>query len=372
MTPNSPALLTLLLIALVGAIVLAVLRWRHFHFRRTSRFLILLLIQFLAVGSTVVIVNRSGEYFTTWAQVAGSESGIVPKVAAEHPGRLVRPRPSTPDSWRRTPAERRNDIAEASRSRLEIITITGHSTGYSMRAMVYLPGSYSASGRRRFPVLQLQSGYPGSAHSWIGALDLQHNLDTSIADGSLPAVVAVMPSQNPVRSHDSECVNADPAVHPGSLADTYLAVDVPDYLRSHYRVGLTRRDLVIGGYSTGGYCAANLALRHPETFGGAIVLSGYFRTAIDHTTGPLFRDEAEADANDPFLTVRRPHPPLAFFLAAAQDNADDLQQVKAMEPRFPSTDRLRVVYTATGGHSTVSWKVTSRLGFAWIASVFGG
>ena len=32
-----------------------------------------------------------------------------------------------------------------------------------------------------------------------------------------------------------------------------------------------------GGYSSGGYCAADLALRHPGSFGATAVINGYFR-----------------------------------------------------------------------------------------------
>jgi enterochelin esterase-like enzyme len=236
--------------------------------------------------------------------------------------------------------------------------------------MIYLPGSYAADKSRRFPLFQMESGFTGSYHTWKASAGLQANVDNLIADGRLPAVVVVMPEQYPILGRDSECVNADPAVLPGSLADTYLSHDVPLYMRTHYRIGAGRSDLMIGGFSTGGYCAANLALRHSSTYGGAMVLSGYFRTIIDHTTGPLFADRAEAQANDAMITIRRPHRPLAWFLSAAQDAPTDVRYLAEFQRLVPRTDLLHVVYTRTGGHSSAAWRVSSRLGFAWLASVF--
>lgn len=369
MKPNSSVLQVLVLIALAGLVLLAVIRWKRFRYRRTSRFAALLLIQLLAITTVALTINRSGDFVTTWPAVVGSESGVDPQVVLDHPGRVLIP--PGHNTWSPSPAERASDEALARRSRLETVTITGGPTGYSMPATVYLPGSYSATGSRRFPVLQLLAGYPGSYRSWTAYLNLQNNLDALIAAGTMPAVVAVMPYQNPVKAHDSECVDADPAMLAGSLADRYLSTDVPRYVRSHFRVGLTRHDLVVGGYSTGGYCAANLALRHSGTYGGAIVLSGYFRTIVDDTTGPLFADRMEADENAPLVTVRRPHLPLAIFLSAARDNKDDMREIASIQSRFPASDRLRVLITATGGHSSVAWKVSSRLGFAWMATVFG-
>lgn len=370
MSPDSLALQLVVLLALLGALAVTILRWKQFRHRVAARVVALMLVQLLAIGSVVVAANRSGHYLTTWAAVAGSEAGIDPRTVLDTPGSGHQP--SSPNTWQVTPVERAQDRAAAHTSRLETITITGATTGYALPAVVYLPGSYSASGSRRFPLLQLQSGYPGHEGTWNNYLDLKTSLDTLIADGSMPAVMAVMPRQNPLRGHDSECVDADPKALPGSLADTFLSADVPRYVREHYRVGLTRRDLVIGGISTGAYCAANLALRHPSTYGGAIVLSGYFSSLVDHSTGPLFADRKAADDNSPLLTIARPHLPLAFFIGAAQDNKEDMVDVATMHGRFPPSDRVRVEITRTGGHSAVAWRVLSRLGFVWMAEALGG
>jgi hypothetical protein len=100
-----------------------------------------------------------------------------------------------------------------------------------------------------------------------------------------------------------------------------------------------------------------------------MVMSGYFRTIVDDTTGPLFTDQSEVDANAPIMTIRRRHPSLAFFLSASRDNREDLQQLARFQQQVPPTDQLEVLTTAAGGHSSVAWKVHSRAGFAWFAKI---
>ena len=60
----------------------------------------------------------------------------------------------------------------------------------------------------------------------------------------------------------------------------------------------------VAGYSSGGYCAANLALRHRGSFGAAAVINGYFRAA----DGPPARAEqwpAAGSANSPLYLAER-------------------------------------------------------------------
>ena len=42
------------------------------------------------------------------------------------------------------------------------------------------------------------------------------------------------------------------------------------------------------GWSTGGFCAAKMLLRHQTSFGAAVSIGGYFAAEEDHSTGTLF------------------------------------------------------------------------------------
>jgi poly(3-hydroxybutyrate) depolymerase len=58
---------------------------------------------------------------------------------------------------------------------------------------------------------------------------------------------------------------------PEGLDDTYLSTDVPTIIRARYRVSTDPAEWGLLGYSSGGYCAANLGLRHRARFGAAAI-----------------------------------------------------------------------------------------------------
>ncbi|MER6384187.1 alpha/beta hydrolase-fold protein [Streptomyces sp. NPDC001250] len=60
----------------------------------------------------------------------------------------------------------------------------------------------------------------------------------------------------------------------GRRNETYLAVDVPAQLVAHYQVSNAPRSWAAMGYSTGGFCAANVAFHHPARYAAAAALSG--------------------------------------------------------------------------------------------------
>ncbi len=73
-----------------------------------------------------------------------------------------------------------------------------------------------------------------------------------------------------------------PQVHRSFYADeahgakfwTFLSQELPDVVRSLFRVSTRREDTFVAGLSMGGYGAVKWALRHPERFAAAASLSG--------------------------------------------------------------------------------------------------
>src|SRR5438445_13669382 len=120
-------------------------------------------------------------------------------------------------------------------------------------------------------------------------------LDNEMQRGSTVPFIAVIPTSNIRNPRDTECVN----VSGGAQVDTYLASDVRSTIDSDFRADSNGKQWGVMGFSTGGYCAANLAMRHPTEFRVAVSLSGYDRTSIDRQTGDLFHgSKLLANLND--------------------------------------------------------------------------
>ena len=63
----------------------------------------------------------------------------------------------------------------------------------------------------------------------------------------------------------------EPGGRPADL--TYLAVDLPNQIARILRVQRPGSAWGVAGYSEGGFCAANMALRYPHRYGSAAVLT---------------------------------------------------------------------------------------------------
>lgn len=134
---------------------------------------------------------------------------------------------------------------------------------------LYLPAGYSSSAKH-YPVLYLLHGRGDSMSAWT---QMKAKLDALIADGSIPATIAVMPdapwSQRASYYVDSDYRGADP----GRPVETAFTQDLVAHVDSTYRTIASRDGRVVGGYSMGGYGALRYATAHPDVFAASIVLS---------------------------------------------------------------------------------------------------
>lgn len=136
---------------------------------------------------------------------------------------------------------------------------------------VYLPAGYEANADRRYPVIYLLHGRGDDYYAWLNGIGV---LDTLIAAGDIPPVIAIMPD---VPSSDRASYYIDSAYtgadFPTEPVETAFFNELIPYVDATYPTIATREGRVIGGYSMGGYGALRYALAHPDVFIGAIVLS---------------------------------------------------------------------------------------------------
>ena len=131
-------------------------------------------------------------------------------------------------------------------------------------AYVYLPPGYDspANAGRRYPVVYLLHGHPGSPLDWFRAVPTQQIMDTMLADHLIQPMIVVAPNANDGWLHDSEMLNETG----GPQMETYLTRTVVGYVDAHFRTVPGRAGRAIGGMSSGGYGALNLGLRDQDVY----------------------------------------------------------------------------------------------------------
>jgi enterochelin esterase-like enzyme len=359
MQPTSPLFLGFLGALTIAVAVITVLTWDRARFKRVRRVSSLLLTQVLVVIVGLGLVNASQGFFTAWSDFGGSEahgrSGRV--VAAEHGSQLT----SAVEAARKHVQHGHGVMVSAD--------VAGKRTGYRLPVRIYLPAAYfdRAQSDRIFPVVMFFNGFLGGPDTFQERLGGTAVLDSLIASGEVPPMVVVSTEKNPSRPKDSECVDAVG----GDQVDTYLTQDLTGVVKRELRVGQNRDGWALMGYSTGGFCATNLALRHPREFSAAVSFSGNYIPYVDSTTGDLFRGDAAARiANTPQAVISEQRScPQSFYLFASRGDPVGYRELKAFTPKLKDPDAGTVVLQESGGHNFGVWHAALPKAFIWIGRV---
>jgi enterochelin esterase-like enzyme len=303
-----------------------------------------------ALSAAGVALNRELGLYSSWAEVFGASPNNAPIVP-----QAVEAAPITQAGGRIVP-----------------FTVTGKASGLTMESFAYLPPGYGTAKLhgQRLPVIEALDGFPGSPQIWLTHLDVARVLDGEITAGRMAPTVVVFPYQTPSKTHDTECVNAV-----GGLAvDTFLTTDVPNVVAQMFRVRTDGAGWGLVGYSTGGFCAMNLALRHATRYAAAASMSGYFHAITDATTGDLYHGNADArNQNSPVWRVQSlPVPRLNLYLVAARDDKSAYRDMEEFAASARAPLRVTIATLSRGGHNWAAWRAMEAPAFDWLSSSLAG
>jgi enterochelin esterase-like enzyme len=161
---------------------------------------------------------------------------------------------------------------------------------------VYTPPGYDPAGTRRYPVLyEAPTGLPlwGKGTNVIGALDIL------IDSGDVPASIVAFIDSSGGPYGDTQCADS----YDGrQWFESYISTTAVNYVDQHYLTISDPRARGIMGMSAGGFCAAMLALRHPDIFSISISFSGYYWAGAAGTSSALpFGGAAGLKSHSPAL-----------------------------------------------------------------------
>jgi S-formylglutathione hydrolase FrmB len=219
-------------------------------------------------------------------------------------------------------------VKTPARGVVERVSIPGTVSGFRARpAQVYLPPAWFATPRPRLPVIELLHGTPGTPEDWTRAGMADVTADEWAAGHDGVAPVIVMPDPNGGFTADTECVDGR-----AGAAETYLTADVRAWVTSQLGTAADRGSWAIVGSSEGGYCALDLALRHPDLYAAFVDLSGLDRATWPGGALRLFGGSRAAYAAHlpAALLARRPAFPLAARFDAGSADGSVTRSVTSM------------------------------------------
>lgn len=379
----------------LGSVAATVWLWPRFASQRigivAARFGMIAASQILVLAAVLVFINGYFAFFGSWSAlfggggtapaaaaqaatssrpvvVTGSDLGPVPGGSAlpeTANGRLAAKPPHVgaksppPGNVAVAPGlDLKGGATAAARSVGKILqmTVTGEHTGVvSADDYVYLPPQYfqPAYAHSRFPVVLALTGYPNDPWSIVRWLDLPSTAARLVAEGKVRPAVYVMMNVSVALPRDTECTN----VPEGPQAETFLAQDVPLAVERTFRVQAGRTGWAVLGYSTGGYCAAKLAMMYPYQFSSAVSMAGYYTALKDSTTGNLYGGST-AFQNENSLDWRLAHlpaPPVSVLVTSSKVGEHDLPGTLTFLHLIHPPMHGYSLILAQGGHNYGTW-----------------
>ncbi len=324
----------------------------------------------LATQFGILAVNRYFGYYQTWGAAVADLSNQSPDSGAEvSAGSLL--------------VGDRSPVFDAHAVYLKLALLQGYTlhldiagklSHITRSVYIYLPPQYFESQYKnyRFPVIELIHGQPGEPQDWINVVGVQVTLDQLVRRGQASPAVLVMPDANGGNDISLQCLNQ--AGGPQDL--TYLARDVPPVVAHMLRVQPPGVGWGVAGYSEGGFCAANMALRYRFRYGFAASMSGYFspfdNKLVDPSrmVSPFGKNALLRRENTPLDEVRALAPGATlpqFWLGAGKaDRLDTANAEYFWQELLLHQANVPLVLTPGGGHTMSTWHAEVPPMLAWM------
>lgn len=358
-------LLGILAVVVFALVVLGRPRRGNTIVRAGVRGVQLVVLNVLVVALAGAALNDQYLFYSSWADLLGSHST---SVQVHHGGTtpevVTAPVHGPGFKGMATPAALPSLPQPGSRT--QEYTVVGKRSNADGEVFVYLPVGYDPTSPRAYPVIvglpDLHGGPRGFLH-----LDVVRTVDRLTAEHRLAPSIVVVPRIDTPASLDHECVNGGPGQ---PQTDTWLSHDIPAWTALHFRVARSRTSWATLGYSYGAWCAASLSMRHPDVFGGAIVLLGYFRPDFSAAYDP--RSTAAERGYDLVTLAHTAPPPVSMWVLTSREDALSYPtSSKFLSVAHPPLDVTGNVL-AHGGHHDSVFTPYIPASLAWLAQTLPG
>ncbi|MFJ7151632.1 alpha/beta hydrolase [Streptomyces sp. NPDC100445] len=368
---GTPFLYTTLALS-VAALILPLVLWSRMRgprpLRAAARILMLLFAQGTAVTLVFVLVNNQNNLYDNWADLLGTGNHVQEAADLGRDGTggiAVKRLPKVRQTFRAA-----DGPGMRAAGGVRVTQLRGRVSGVNAEVYVWLPPQYDdpAYRHKRFPVVELLPGYPGSAKAWFGSMRTHEQLLPLMRSGRVAPFILVAPRTNLLAGVDTGCANV-----PGQVnADTWLSVDVPKMVTDNFRAQPAPRGWAVAGYSAGAHCAVKLAVAHPGRYRAAVSMSGY-NDPIGERSSLAAQTPALRAANNPYLLLRRAAapPPVALYLSGESGDGYQAGEALASAAQAPTTVHVVFLPRSAGGHTMALWRPQVPAAFRWLTLQMG-
>ena len=377
MSLTGPLFLGLVAAATLAAFVGLVAVWPRLagtHVRFVAaRAGLLLGVNLLVLLTVATQLNAQYLFFADWTDLKGALTGTVTTTGLKRGGNATQAGRATVHGRAAKAASTLPPLpAGASSAQPISYTVHGPASGIVNTVIVQLPQGYTAAANAgtRYPVIETFQGYPSSPSRWLASdsMNLPTVMDQKVAAHEIAPALIVSPQVEIPRGFDTECVNGRPG---RPQLETWLTVDVPNWVAKTFRVRTDRGSWAAMGLSTGGWCAAMASMLHPAQYGGAVVLGGYFRPEFG-LYEPFPPQSALARRYDLVALARRKPPPAAMWLETSHADATSYSSSAAFLKAARPPLAIEAVVLRHAGHRVGIWQALLPSTLTWLGKTLPG
>ena len=346
-------------IVTVAILIFTVFIWHkfaHINWKTiTARFSLIIAIQCFALASMGITINRSGEFYGSWSDLFGAQ-GQYKKIA-------ISPAALSQISVK--------DLLSATKTKGGSLifrkVIRGANSGISnvvyvvaspkLAAQLASPGHAIGS---TYQVVELFPGTPGVPQTWIGTLDGITTMENLEIAGRIPPTIALIPAINVQPGQDTQCMN----FVGGAQVETWVTSDMKTFLQTF--LGVDNRLWSSFGYSTGGWCAAEVAVLHQDQYSQGVSLAGYFSPILSF--GLSRREKNYLSKQYDLINYLKNYQrnTKVMIITSVKDRFANGSAQRFMQ-KANSLIPIKYVPIPTGGHNIGVWKPFVATGFLWIS-----
>ncbi|MCC9305572.1 esterase [Kitasatospora sp. RB6PN24] len=363
-------ILTIILVPV--SILLAMLLWGRVGGPKPVRFLarlvMILFCQATAVTMVFVMVNNANMIYGSWSDLLGSDEHVQ---AVPTPAAAAADQPNGPGSGSDAKPPKALQQFKPVDDPLvpkdvETTDLKGQQSGVTAEVNVWLPPQYNdpAYKDKKFPVVEMLPGFPGSSKAWFGSLKVTEQLKPLMESGQVTPFILISPRTQLISTTvDTGCADV-----PGKVnADTWLSRDVPQMILDNFRADPSPDRWAIMGYSAGGHCADRMALLHPDRFRAGISLSGYSDPHAEELSLTAKDPKLRQTANPLYILEHAATPPkVALFQSGGKGDGYEDGQALAAAAKAPTTVNVELT---PGSHTPSLWRPMIPGVFKWLTSI---
>lgn len=325
-------------------------KWRHI----TARFSLIIFIQFFAIASMGITINRYGDFYASWSELFGEQQQLT-KLAI---------------TTQALSSISEQDIAKATATAGGSLILREVIKGAQSQIsnVVYVVASPKIAAQLKSParsiganyqVIELFPGTPGVPQTWIDVMGGVSTMEKLENANQIQPTLLIIPAINVVVGQDTECMNFDG----GAQVETWITNDMHSFAQTF--LGIDSRPWSAFGYSTGGWCAAEVATLHQDQYSQAVAIAGYFEPMF--SLGVAKRERKFlGEKYDLVKAIKSGSSNTKLMIIAGVKDKFATKSARTFMDQVDNIIPIKYIPIPNGGHNIEVWKPYVALGFQWI------